>query len=69
MYFKSYTFSIQFESRYQIKFWNDDLNKKEIINTDGRYFKYRDKIIDIGYNFLTVNNLSEKFRQKDKYDL
>ncbi|WP_291145173.1 DUF6438 domain-containing protein [Flavobacterium sp. UBA7680] len=58
----------KFESRYQIEFWNDDQNKKEIINTDGRYFKCRDKIIDIGYNFLTVNNLSEKFRQKDKYD-
>lgn len=57
----------KFENRYQIEFWNDE-DKKERITTDGRYFKYRDKIIDIGYNFLTKNDLTDKFRQKDKYD-
>lgn len=57
----------KFENRYQIQFWNDE-DKKEIIYTDGRYFNCKDKIIDIGYNFLIVNNLTEKFRQKDKYD-
>ncbi|CAC9975833.1 DUF6438 domain-containing protein [Flavobacterium panici] len=57
----------KFDNKYKIEFWNDQ-NKKEIIYTDGRYFKCGDKIIDIGYNFLTVNNLYEKFRQKEKYD-
>lgn len=57
----------KFENGYQIHFWNDE-DKKEIIYTDGRYFKYKDKIIDIGYNFLTVNNLTDKFMEKDKYD-
>jgi len=65
--FKGKETAYKFESRYQIQFWNND-DKKEIIYTDGRYFKCKDKIIDIGYNFLTVNNLTYKFRQKDKYD-
>jgi hypothetical protein len=65
--FKGKETAYNFESRYQIEFWNDE-NKKELINTDGRYFRYQDKIIDIGYNFLTENNLTDKFRQKDKYD-
>jgi len=55
------------ENRYQIEFWNEE-DKKEIINTDGRYFKFRDRVIDIGYNFLAVNNLTARFRQKNKYD-
>lgn len=57
----------KFENKYQIQFWNDE-DKKEIIDTDGRYFRHEGKIIDIGYNFLTVNNLIHKFRKKDKYD-
>ncbi|PXY44317.1 DUF6438 domain-containing protein [Flavobacterium hydrophilum] len=57
----------KFENSYQIQFWNDE-NKREIIYTDGRYFKCKDKTIDIGYNFLTVNNLIDKFTPKDKYD-
>jgi hypothetical protein len=56
-----------FENKYQIIFWNSD-NKKETIYTDGRYYKNKDKIIDIGYNFLTQNNLTENFRKKIKYD-
>ncbi|MWB96829.1 hypothetical protein GON26_20900 [Flavobacterium sp. GA093] len=65
--FKGKETPYKFESRYQIEFWNDQ-DKKEIIHTDGRYFKCKDKIIDIGYNFLTINNLTDKFRHKDKYD-
>ncbi|MFD1601901.1 DUF6438 domain-containing protein [Flavobacterium artemisiae] len=57
----------KFENKYQIIFWNS-ANKKETIYTDGRYFKCRDKIVDIGYNFLTQNNLTENFRPKIKYD-
>lgn len=56
-----------FEHKYYIEFWNDQ-DKKEIIDTDGRYFKSKDKTIDIGYNFLISNNLIAKFRLKDKYD-
>ncbi|PIF31106.1 hypothetical protein CLU81_1583 [Flavobacterium sp. 9] len=65
--FKGKEITYKFENRYQIEFWNDE-DKKERINTDGRFFKYRDKTVDIGYNFLTKNNLTDKFRQKDKYD-
>ncbi|MFC4479644.1 DUF6438 domain-containing protein [Flavobacterium chungangensis] len=56
-----------FEHKYYIEFWNDQ-DKKEIIDTDGRYFKSKDKTIDIGYNFLISNNFIAKFRLKDKYD-
>lgn len=56
-----------FEHQYYIEFWNDR-DKKEIIYTDGRYFKSKDKTIDIEYNFLISNNFIEKFRPKDKYD-
>lgn len=65
--FKGKKTTYKFENKYKIEFWNDQ-DKKEIIYTDGRYFKCKDKIIDIGYNFLTTNNLNEKFRQQDKYD-
>jgi len=56
-----------FEHKYYIEFWNDQ-DKKEIIYTDGRYFKFKDKTIDIGYNFMTSNNFITKFRLKSKYD-
>lgn len=56
-----------FEHKYYIEFWNDQ-DKKEIIHTDGRYFKSKDKTIDIGYNFLISNNFITKFRLKHKYD-
>lgn len=65
--FKGKETTYKFENLYQIEFWNDK-DKKERINTDGRFFKYRNKTVDIGYNFLTKNNLADKFRQKDKYD-
>jgi hypothetical protein len=57
----------KFKNKYLIEFWNDH-NKKETIYTDGRYFKCRGKVIDIGYNFLEANNLTDKFRKKNKYD-
>lgn len=65
--FKGQETSSKFEHSYQIQLWNDE-DKKDKIYTDGRYFKYKDRIIDIGYNFLAVNNLTDKFRQKNQYD-
>lgn len=56
-----------FEHKYYIEFW-DDQDKKEIVYTDGRYFKFKNKTIDIGYNFLSANNFSTKFRIQNKYD-
>lgn len=56
-----------FEYKYYIEFWNDE-DRKEIVHTDGRYFKFKNKTIDIGYNFLTANNFTTKFRLQDKYD-
>lgn len=56
-----------FDSKYKIEFWNDK-DKKEIIFTDGRLFKFSNKTIDIGYNFLTENNLTTKFRTKNEYE-
>ena len=57
----------KFDSKYKIEFWNDN-DKKEIIFTDGRIFKFTNKTIDIGYNFLTENNLTTKFRNKNEYE-
>ncbi|MDQ6531884.1 DUF6438 domain-containing protein [Flavobacterium sp. LHD-85] len=65
--FKGKETTSKFENKYYIEFWNDQ-DKKEIVYTDGRYFKFKNKTIDIGYNFLTVNNSTIKFRLKDKYD-
>lgn len=56
-----------FKNDYVIEYWND-LNKKEIIHTDGRFYKLKDKTIDIGYNFLIENNFIEKFRKKNEYE-
>ncbi|KFF04054.1 DUF6438 domain-containing protein [Flavobacterium reichenbachii] len=57
----------KFEKKYQIELW-DDNDKKTTMYTDGRYFLLNDKTIDLGYNFLTQNNLTENFRTKHKYD-
>lgn len=65
--FKGKETTDSFEHKYYIEFW-DDQDKKEIVNTDGRYFKFKNKTIDIGYNFIISNNLITKFRLKDKYD-
>jgi hypothetical protein len=56
-----------FANTYKIEFWNNE-NKKEILYSDGRFFKLKNKTIDLGYNFLTENNLTEKFIDKDKDD-
>jgi hypothetical protein len=56
-----------FKNKYLIEYWNDQ-DKKEIIYTDGRFYKFKDQTIDIGYNFLIENNFTEKFRQKNEYE-
>jgi len=56
-----------FKNIYYIEFWNNQ-DKKEIMYTDGRYFKTKNKTIDIGYNFLITNNFTTKFKLKDKND-
>lgn len=55
-----------FDNKYKIEFWNDK-NKQDIMLTDGRLFKFPNKTIDIGYNFLIQNNLASKFRNKNEY--
>ena len=61
----------KFEEKYKIVFWNDK-DKKEIIYTDGRFFKFIGNrklvTIDLGYNFLTVNDLIKRFRTKNEYE-
>lgn len=61
----------KFEEKYKIVFWNDK-DEQEIIYTDGRFFKFTDNqkivTIDLGYNFLTVNDLIKKFRTKNEYE-
>jgi translation elongation factor P/translation initiation factor 5A len=59
-----------FEEKYKIDFWNDQ-HAAEIVYTDGRFFKFMDKnkriTIDLGYNFLTENNLTNRFKTKKTY--
>lgn len=46
----------RFEPKYMIKFWNAE-GKKEVLLTDGKIYKRKEKTIDIGYNFIEQNNL------------
>ena len=61
----------EFEEKYKIVFWNDK-DEKEIIYTDGRFFKFTDNgkmiVFDLGYNFLIKNNLVKRFRTKNEYE-
>ncbi|MDD4970623.1 MAG: DUF6438 domain-containing protein [Paludibacter sp.] len=60
-----------FEKKYVIEYWETENNKKKIL-TDGRYYQLEQKdktmIFDLGYNFLTRNNLLKKFRTKTEND-
>jgi len=53
---------------YKIENWNNNKEVYEYIETDGRYFKYNDKILDLGYNFIIHNNLSKKIGQRKDYE-
>jgi len=69
--FKSKEVRVNFEKKYVIEYREKDNNKKKIL-TDGRYYQFEQKdkkiIFDLGYNFLTTNNLLNKFRTKTKYE-
>lgn len=53
------------ESTYTVLCWEGD--KEPVILTDGRYYQFNLKnsekiVLDLGYNFLEVNELTNKFR-------
>jgi len=68
---KSKEVRANFEKKYIIEYRETGNNKKKIL-TDGRYYQLNqnDKTIiyDLGYNFLTRNNLLKKFRIKTEND-
>lgn len=61
----------EFDKKYILKYW-DAKDSLQTILTDGRYYQLgkNDRVItiDLGYNFLTKNNLNKKFRKKNEYD-
>jgi len=67
--YKSKEVKQSFESKYNIVFWNNEL-KKYIIKTDGRFYQIEKNglsvTVDLGYNFVTKNDLSKKFRKIDE---
>lgn len=64
--YKSREVKHDFESKYNIVFWDNELNK-HIIKTDGRFYQTEKNgrciTVDLGYNFVTKNDLSIKFRK------
>lgn len=60
-----------FDKKYILKYW-DAKDSLQTILTDGRYYQLgkNDRVttIDLGYNFVTRNNLNSKFRKKNEYD-
>jgi len=68
---KSKEVRANFEKKYVIEYWVTENNKKRIF-TDGRYYQLEQKdktiVFDLGYNFLTRNNLFKKFRTKTEND-
>lgn len=56
-----------FKEKYKIRYISGD--GYEEISTDGRYFKFPQKndtpvILDIGYNFITQNNLKSRLKKR-----
>lgn len=64
---KGKSYNQKFDEKYKIGYWNEN-DKREVVITDGRFYKFSDRTIDIGYNFLTQNKLIEKFRKKNEYE-
>lgn len=60
--------NIQFDEKYIFK--DKDLQAEEYIYTDGRYFRYKDEIRDIGYNYFdlkrTESNIYETYIQQNR---
>lgn len=62
--------SAPFKEKYRIRYVFGNGYKE--ISTDGRYFKFPQKhgkpvILDIGYNFITQNNLESRFKRRILY--
>ncbi len=53
--------SKSFQKKYKINSWDDNT----IGYTDGRFYQLKDKTLDLGYNFLTKNNLNLKFKERN----
>lgn len=53
--------SKSFQKKYKINSWGDNT----IGYTDGRFYQLKDKTLDLGYNFLTKNNLNLKFKERN----
>jgi len=68
---KSKEVRLNFEKKYVIEYRESENNNKRIF-TDGRYYQLDQKnktiVYDLGYNFLTRNNLIKKFRTKTEND-
>ena len=49
-----------------------EIEKTKKIYTDGRYYELNEKgkkvTLDLGYNFITRNDLLKKFRQRNQYN-
>jgi hypothetical protein len=58
-----------FQRKYKIKYWGKD-EKLKLIYSDGRYYQIEKNnktvTFDLGYNFLTRNNLYSKFKKKNE---
>lgn len=50
-----------FEHKYLIEYWTHQ-DKRTFVYTDGRFYKFEKKTIDLGYNFLTENDMMPRFR-------
>lgn len=53
--------NVDFKKKYKLTFYDEiDFDTKLIIETDGRFYKYKNDIYDIGYNFIDVNKLKNR---------
>lgn len=50
-----------FQKKYKVNSWGDNT----IGYTDGRFYQFKGKTLDLGYNFLTKNDLYLKFKEKN----
>lgn len=53
----------KFEEKYFLNLLID-FDNNQIVKTDGRYYSTNGKTYDLGYNFITQNNLEKRFRKK-----
>lgn len=55
--------SILFDEKYVLdsSYKNREFPDQKLIYTDGRYYRYKDQIVDLGYNFIERNDLNKSF--------